>query len=76
MNSKEERRWALDVIGSLEGTVRDAQQALNITQHDYLIALGFTHEFVGSYTPIDLYYYEDEVFIDIDRALEYADEHI
>ncbi len=72
----EERRRALDRIKSFEDTVNKARRALNVCQHEYLKSLGFTHEVAGKLFPVDIYYYQDTVFMDIDHALEYADEHI
>ncbi len=77
MTDDEERRRALVIIENLEITVSNAQRWLKAAQHDYLLFLGFTHESESDgFLPVDIYSYEDEVFIDIDHALEYADEHI
>ncbi len=76
MTDDEERRRALVIIENLEFTVSNAQRWLKAAQHDYLLFLGFTHEVAGKLFPDDIYYYQDTVFMDIDHALEYADEHI
>ncbi len=73
---KESRRCRVFYIESLEVTVSNAQRALKAAQHDYLLFLGFTHEVAGKLFPGDIYYYQDTVFMDIDHALEYADEYI
>ncbi len=77
MIDKEERRRALDLIESFEDVVNKARRALNMCQHEYLKSLGFTFESESEgFLFVEYYYYKDEMFVDIDHALEYADEHI
>ncbi len=71
--NKEERRRDLGHIERLESAVDSAREALRQSQHNYLMALGFTCK-KGTY--VDDYIYQEFVLYGISRALEYAEEHI
>ncbi len=73
---KKARRKVEGHILTLEYRVSKAQRELKAAQRDYLFALGFSHRVSKGFIPVEYYYYKDEMFEDIDHALEYADEHI